>query len=1287
MRSELAESFEGSAGEGVGRGGARTGSTPTRARTGYFDAYLPHVLLERLMDASEVRVVTQNGTIVFVDVSGFTKLSERLARAGREGAEQIVQTINDCFTALLAEAYANGASLLKFGGDALLLWFDGEEHALRACASALAMRATLRRVGRVRAGGTSIVLRMSVGVHSGAYEMFLVGGSHREYLPAGPAVSTVVELEGNAAAGQILLSQQTARQLPPRCLGASLEAGTLLTGALLTSSWMAGESAAPSDAAVAACLPTALRAHLTAAPAQPEHRVATVSFVQFGQLDGLIAADGPEAAAESIDEVVRTAQDAADRYEICMLGSDIATDGGKLLFSAGAPRATGDEEERMLLAMRHIVDAGTRLPVRVGVNRGYVFTGEVGPPYRRTYVAMGDVTNLAARLAAKAPWGTIYATDRVLSPTRARFAQTELPPFTVKGKSRPVAAFEVGAGVRVPPAASPAGTLRPLIGRKREVEMLERWIAEAQANQGSVVELLGDRGSGKSRLLSEASKLAHGMRAIQTTCETYTQTIPYIAWRDLLRQLLGLGWDDPDELVLERLRADLADSDPELLPWLPLLAIALGAQAPSTREVDELAADARVAKLHEVVGRLLEPALSAATLVSIEHAEAMDEPSAALLDSLLERVQRSSWLVIVSRRDVVSGFASASPGVALLELGALTRADALALAEAAPEARLLTPHTIALAVERAAGNPEFLLDLLAAAASGLGDSELPESIEAAASARIDALDPGDRDLLRRAAVLGLTFRTARLAHVLTAASSQPTRETWTRLSGLIVQESDGYVRFRSPLICEAAYAGLPFALRRALHAAIGAAFERDLGTDVDADPAVLSLHFSRAGDERRTWTYALLGAEHAAARFAVADAARLYRRAIAAHRGAESTAAELAQAWEALGATLITVGETAAAEQALGAARRLYEGEPIAEARICLLRGQIAQRNELPRAVRWTRRGLRALEPVRGPEARCWRARLVAELASIRQSQSRYREAERLCREALLEGEAAEELRAQARASYTLDWALFELGRYDEVRYSARALEIYRELGDPEEEGRVLNNLGGLAYKRGRWVEAIDLYRQAGACGERAGHYADLSYTDGNVGEILADQGHVEEAASHLRRARRVWIATGHRVGAAFATMLLGRLAARSGDTEEGLALLGEALADMERFHADFYAEFARGAIAEAEALGGDPVRACALVDEQLAPKGSYVALLRRVRGIALARLGDRDTSITELVLAAQAAREREEHYDVAAALDALASLGVADPSQLRERDEILARLGIVALPKIPVPM
>ena len=93
------------------------------------------------------------GSVVFVDISGFTKLSEKLAKVGKEGAEQVTDAIEACFTDLLSVAYANDGSLIKFGGDALLLLFEGDDHVANACRSAVWMRRALARCGPDRGAG------------------------------------------------------------------------------------------------------------------------------------------------------------------------------------------------------------------------------------------------------------------------------------------------------------------------------------------------------------------------------------------------------------------------------------------------------------------------------------------------------------------------------------------------------------------------------------------------------------------------------------------------------------------------------------------------------------------------------------------------------------------------------------------------------------------------------------------------------------------------------------------------------------------------------------------------------------------------------------------------------------------------------------------------------------------------------------------------------------------------------------------------------------------------------
>ena len=109
--------------------------------------YLPRVSLEWLGAAPEARHRALDGTLAFVDVSGFTAMSERLAPKGRLGAEEVTDVMSATFTRLLAVAYANGGGLVKFGGDALLLFFDGDSHTARACNAAFGMRRTLEELG------------------------------------------------------------------------------------------------------------------------------------------------------------------------------------------------------------------------------------------------------------------------------------------------------------------------------------------------------------------------------------------------------------------------------------------------------------------------------------------------------------------------------------------------------------------------------------------------------------------------------------------------------------------------------------------------------------------------------------------------------------------------------------------------------------------------------------------------------------------------------------------------------------------------------------------------------------------------------------------------------------------------------------------------------------------------------------------------------------------------------------------------------------------------------------
>ena len=210
---------------GYPAGGEVSIAAPSTEERELLGPYLPRLVIDWIETAPERRHQVIEGTVAFVDISGFTKLSEALAKHGRLGAEELTATIAHCFVHLLDVAYDNGGRLLKFGGDALLLLYTGPDHEARACRAAFDMRHKLRDVGRLMVLGHRVNLRMSVGIHSGRFDMFLVGGSHRELVVTGPASTVTVSMEAAATAGEILVSAQTALALNPSDLGPAKAGG------------------------------------------------------------------------------------------------------------------------------------------------------------------------------------------------------------------------------------------------------------------------------------------------------------------------------------------------------------------------------------------------------------------------------------------------------------------------------------------------------------------------------------------------------------------------------------------------------------------------------------------------------------------------------------------------------------------------------------------------------------------------------------------------------------------------------------------------------------------------------------------------------------------------------------------------------------------------------------------------------------------------------------------------------------------------------------------------------
>ena len=1249
--------------------------------------YVPRLLIEWEREAPGERHRLIDGTLVFMDISGFTAMSERLARSGKVGAEEVTEVMNASFARLLDHAYHEGGSLLKFGGDALLLFYSGAGHAVRACRAALAMRRGLRAFGRFRTSAGLVALRMSVGIHSGPCAFFLAGDLHREFIVTGPAVTTTVEMESAAQAGEILISTDTAAALPAGACTADERGGFLLKRLAPSGSEAAREDAALVFERSEAFIPLAIREHLRSSPAESEHRQVTVAFIHFDGTDAALTGAGASVLARQLDDLMRSVQAAAQQHDICVLGTDIDRDGGKIILTAGAPRSNDNDEERMLRALREILDAGSALALRIGVNRGPVFAGDVGPEYRKTYTVMGDAVNLAARLMAKATPGQILATGALLDRSRTQFNTQAIEPFMVKGKARPVTAYAVGP-IRALRARSDVSRV-PLVGREQEMRFLASTLGSIGAQGTATVELTGPAGIGKSRLLRELAALRQDLAFFEVAAEQYASTTPYFVFGALLRALLGLQPQQRSGGDADIVRRRLRDTAPELEPWLPLIAAVMDIDVPSTPEADLLEPRFRRARLHDTVTTFLTRLLPHQSLLVFDDAHWLDEASRELLRFIIANVARAPWLICVSRRpDHALSYAELAPNGATLQLEPLAPEAALALTSAAAGDAPLPRHELHMLTERAGGNPLFLREIIANRLAQGGSLDMPESVEALLTAHIDRLAPDDRRLLRFASVLGTALSGETLTGSFVELIPAPGEAGWSRLDEFLVLDTPDLVRFKHALVQEIAYEGLPFRLRRDLHERAGSYIEASAGADAEAQAELLSLHFTRAQNYPKAYRYSRIAGERSRGRFANIEAAEAFSRAIHAARFVEHIAPiEIAALCEARGDVLEVAGMYDEAAAAYHAARRCDGYRGASPGGLSLKEGVIRERmGRYSQAIRWYGRALR--DRTTGTLDR---VKLALAYAGVRFRQGRYAACARWARDALADARASGDRAGEAHAYYLLDHANTMLGNAESGRFRALALPIFEELGDLIGQANVLNNLGVAATLEGYWDEAIASFERSREAREKAGDVVGAATASNNIGEVLLNRGQIEAAEALFNDALRVWRAARYPVGVAVATSALGLAATRAGRPVAARALLNEALAGFHDLHAESFVIETEARLAELDVSCGDDEAAQKRIEEALKHAeraGGEVAsraALHRLLGDISARGGDETRARASFEESLRLARSINAEFEVALTLQSYARLllGLRLPAdnELQQSLAIQQRLGVVALP------
>jgi tetratricopeptide (TPR) repeat protein len=910
---------------------------------------------------------------------------------------------------------------------------------------------------------------------------------------------------------------------------------------------------------------------------------------------------------------------------------------------------------------------------------------------------MGDAVNLTARLMAKAEPKAIYATAEILDRSDTLFETTQLEPFSVKGKAAPVQAWSVGAAKGSKTRHVSLAKL-PLTGRNAELGVIRKAFVSARGGAGRLIEVLGEAGMGKTRLLEALRDAAAGFRKIQATCEAYTATTPYAVWRELLRCLLEFDRDDPDAAVMGRVQEEVLGKVPDLLPWLPLIATALGIELHPTPEIALLAEANRRAKLHETVGKFLEAIVPKSCLIEIENAHHMDEASAELLSWIIaDHLEARPWLFAVARRTTSGGGFRAPDcaSVVRVELKPLAAQDALRMAQLGSQQNPLAAHVLETIAKRSGGNPQFLRDLLRIAIESGGTADLPDSAEAAAIAQIDGLAPEDRAIVRRAAVFGITFHPRMLVWFIDDGDDLRV-PNWDRLSELFEEEPDGYLKFRRSLLRDAAYEGLPYKDRRRLHAIVAAHLEEEMDYPEEA-AGILSLHYLAAGEYEPTWRYARIAAERAESAYAHVEAAGMYARALEAGKqlpGLDSNA--MASVHRALGEVWYRASEYRKAAESYAAAQELVGDDPIKQAALMLKLSYVEEKlGKFEEALRYTQHARDVLTGISGADA----ARLLAESSSwcaqLYHYEGRNSEAIEWAERGVAEAETADDKNWLGEAYYVMAAAYAQLAREGAQALMQRSLEAFQQAGNFAREAGVVLNLGAVCQWEGRWDEALSFYERGREANLKVGNRVAAALSRINTAEILADRGEWAEAETLLLETLPLWKASQYRYFLAACLSVLGRVSLRLGRASEALARFEESKGHFLHVGAEEEVPGVEARIVECYVDMGKLDEAVTLAGELIGRAQNsqavvrLMSLLQRLQAHALMKQGDLWGARDALEASLAAARERSDRFETMLTMLSLIELdrleGVEPPIEMQDESRsLLATLKVRAAPPVP---
>jgi class 3 adenylate cyclase/tetratricopeptide (TPR) repeat protein len=653
-----------------------------------------------------------------------------------------------------------------------------------------------------------------------------------------------------------------------------------------------------------------------------ERKQVTVMFCDMEGFTPLVETLGPEAAYAVMDQVYEILIHQVHDSEGTV--NEMTGDGIMALF--GAPIALEDAPQRALRAAlsihREIADFNRQrkgkdpIKMRIGIHTGPVVVGTLGNDLRVEFKAVGDTVNLASRMEGLADPGTTYVTEDTFKLTKELFRFEPLGERKVKGKKAAVPVYKLLSSredVHRPRLGLERSIYSEMVGRDRELEQLEFQVIKAAQGEGSIVNIIGEAGIGKSRLVAELKKrdvikkvnLFEG-RAISTG-----RNLSFYPIIDLLKHWARIGEDDSGAAALRKLETAIKRVYPEEMhEVLPFVATLMGMRLKGryAERVKGIEGEA----LEKLILKNMRDLLTKATelkpqVIVTEDLHWADTSSIELMESLFRLAETQRILFVNVFRPgsketgdrIVETIKEGLPAHYVdIELQPLDERMSETLISNMLNIKGLKHAVIDQIVERADGNPFFIEEVVRSfidhgaviqkegafkVTEKIDEMVIPHTISDVLMARIDRLEEKTRDLVKVASVIGRSFFYRILKEMTKTVEDIDGRLSYLQEIQLFRErkrmEELEYL-FKHALAQEAAYESILLQTRKELHLKVADAIEKVFKERLHEFYGMLAYHYSQGEDLDKAEEYMIKAGEEAMGSSASREALRYYQEAL-----------------------------------------------------------------------------------------------------------------------------------------------------------------------------------------------------------------------------------------------------------------------------------------------------------------------------------------------------------------------------------------------------------------------